>query len=401
LASTTTWRAPEARPGLAAAAPAAAGREPRLDLFRGLAMLIILIAHIPNNPWTLWIPARFGPSDAAEMFVFCSGFAAALAFGGSFARAGWLLGTARILLRCWQIYWAHLCLFLVVAAGVAMADLWIAPVTGRIYKEALFIRYFFEETGPALVGLMTLTYVPNYFDILPMYMVVLLLTPIVVALQRVDLRLAALFCVALWLGAQLGWLRLPAEPFGDRPWFFNPFGWQLLFFTAFAFGRGWLVMPAFQPWLLTLAAVYVLFWIPASHPLIYPALGGIFWDVNTAFIYPAGTKTDFHLTRYLHLLALAYLALWLLRHQDELLRSPAMAPLLKVGQQALATFLTSMALAWALGVVLDLTGRGPLALALTNLGGLALVIGTAYLVAWFKSAPWRRRAEPRTPAPEA
>ncbi|MDZ7905819.1 MAG: OpgC domain-containing protein [Cypionkella sp.] len=55
-------------------------------------MFIILIAHITGNPWTLWIPARFGFSDATEMFVFCSGMASALAFGAVFSRAGWLHG---------------------------------------------------------------------------------------------------------------------------------------------------------------------------------------------------------------------------------------------------------------------------------------------------------------------
>ena len=60
-------------------------RDPRLDFFRGVGMFIILIAHITDNPWTLWIPARFGFSDATEIFVFCSGMASALAFGALFS----------------------------------------------------------------------------------------------------------------------------------------------------------------------------------------------------------------------------------------------------------------------------------------------------------------------------
>ena len=71
-------------------------RDPRLDFYRGIAMFIILCAHIPGNRWTGWIPARFGFSDATEIFVFCSGMASAIAFGGSFARHGWWLGTARV-----------------------------------------------------------------------------------------------------------------------------------------------------------------------------------------------------------------------------------------------------------------------------------------------------------------
>ena len=93
-------------------------RDPRLDFFRGLAMFIIVIAHTPNNPWTLWIPARFGFSDATEIFVFCSGMASAVAFGSIFGLRGWRLGTARVLYRAWQVYWAHIGVFLVVAAVV-------------------------------------------------------------------------------------------------------------------------------------------------------------------------------------------------------------------------------------------------------------------------------------------
>jgi len=52
-------------------ASTATARDPRLDVFRGLAMFIILIAHVPGNFLALWIPARFGFSDATEIFVFC------------------------------------------------------------------------------------------------------------------------------------------------------------------------------------------------------------------------------------------------------------------------------------------------------------------------------------------
>ena len=97
-------------------------RDPRLDFFRGLGMFIILIAHIPNSAWLNWIPARFGFSDAADMFVFCSGMASALAFGSVFVERGWLMGTARILHRIWQVYWAHIGSCLVLGALVVTAD---------------------------------------------------------------------------------------------------------------------------------------------------------------------------------------------------------------------------------------------------------------------------------------
>ncbi len=162
-----------------------AAREARLDFFRGIAMFIIFIAHLPLNPWNNWIPARFGPSDATEMFVFCSGFASAIAFGGSFRRHGFVIGSLRIAHRCWQVYWSHLGLFLTVATIAVLGTWWSDSVD---YVHALYLQHFFAEPDRGIVGLVTLTYVPNYFDILPMYIVVLAMVPAVMALARLGPR---------------------------------------------------------------------------------------------------------------------------------------------------------------------------------------------------------------------
>src|SRR3954468_15488897 len=99
-------------------------RDPRLDFFRGSAMFIIFIAHCRGNFLWDWIPARFGMSDAADMFVFLSGYAASIAFGGTFVRSGFLLGTGRIVLRCVQLYAAHLGMFLAVACLCVLGSRW-------------------------------------------------------------------------------------------------------------------------------------------------------------------------------------------------------------------------------------------------------------------------------------
>jgi hypothetical protein len=105
-------------------------RDPRLDVFRGVGMLIILVAHIPGNAWADWIPARFGFSDATEIFVFCSGVASALAFGRVFDSAGWALGTARILHRVWQVYWAHIGVFVTIVAVLPVMHAPVMPLIG-------------------------------------------------------------------------------------------------------------------------------------------------------------------------------------------------------------------------------------------------------------------------------
>jgi len=390
-------------------------RDLRLDFFRGLAMFIILMAHTPDNLLTLWIPARWGFSDATEIFVFCSGMASAIAFGGTFQRSGWLLGTARVLFRVWQVYWAHVCLFFAtLALTVYLTDL---DITGRNYWGQLNLWMVFVESDKwdnpnILLSFMTLRYVPNYFDILPMYMIVLLMMPIVMALAKVDLRLVAAFVIGVWVMGQTALLQklglgayhfeFPAEPWSDRTWFFNPFGWQLIFFTGFAFMRGWLPKPPVTPVLLALAAVLVVANVPLSDVGVREF--GLDWardwrGVNAAFF----DKSDFGILRYVHFLALAYLV-WVLAGDkgSNLMALGAgrlaqvwticLAVILKVGQQSLAVFVVSMFTARFLGFVMDIFGRDWGTTLLVNLLGGLVLVGVAYGAGWFKSQPWRAKA---------
>ena len=117
-------------------------------------MLIIFIAHTPANLWNSFIPARFGWSDATEMFVFCSGFAAAIAFGGTFIKSSFWYGTARIGYRIWQIYAAHIGMFAFIATIVVAGNvLWVdAP---RNYVDQLNLGWFFNNPKEGLLGLFT------------------------------------------------------------------------------------------------------------------------------------------------------------------------------------------------------------------------------------------------------
>jgi hypothetical protein len=379
-------------------------RDPRLDFFRGLAMFVIVIAHTPGNPWTLWIPARFGFSDATEIFVFCSGMASAIAFGGTFARHGWAVGAARTLYRVWQVYWAHVGVFLSVATLVVLMT--AADVTGRDYVAGLNLVRFFDDPAIGLPALMTLRYVPNYFDILPMYLVILAMLPVAVALARVHPGLVALASGTVWLAAALGQLDLPASPWVDRVWFFNPFGWQVAFFTGYAFMAGWLPAPPVRPALVTLAAVVVVLSVPFAWFRLLDASPAL--AAGAEALWPLTGKTDFGALRYVHFLAVAYLA-WVAvgpagrRLEAGRVRPRVVAVVRKVGQQSLGVFVAGLALAQALGVAIDVLGHSAAAMAAVNLGGMAAVVGTAYLVGWFRDEPWRRpaaaAAAPSEPAP--
>lgn len=387
-------------------------RDLRLDFFRGIAMFIILMAHTPGNFLTSWIPARWGFSDATEIFVFCSGMASAIAFGRGYDTVGWRLATVRVGFRVWQVYWAHVGLFFAtLALTVALTDsgLGVRNYWGQLNLWPVFVESELWENPNILLSFMTLRYVPNYFDILPMYMIVLLLMPIIMALAKVNKWLVAAFILGVWtlaqrslleqLGLSQFYIGFPAEPWSDRPWFFNPFGWQLIFFTGFAFMRGWLPKPPVNKGLILFAAFLVLANIPLSN--IGVREFGFDWAKDIRIlIKPLIDKSSFGVLRYVHFLALAYLC-WvaagdkgnnLLPRGKTALASvwaKCLAIILKVGQQSLAVFVVSMFTARIMGFVMDIIGRATVTVLLVNLAGAAILVATAYGAGWFKSQPWK------------
>jgi hypothetical protein len=371
-----------------ATAPAGAkvkrARDPRLDFFRGVGMLIILLAHIPDDGWALWIPARFGFSDATEMFVFQSGMASAIAFGSTYDRSGAIALIARVAQRVWQIFWAHIAVFIVVAAIMVVAG---TRYDGVTYVDSLNLVPFMKDPGHLLVGLLTLTYVPNYFDILPMYIVILALMPVMIFASKLHHALPVFLMTVLWLATQFGLTHLPAEPWSDRPWFFDPFGWQFLFFTGFFLMRGQLSAPGYDPRLMVLAVVAVVATVPFAwvrFQEVHP-----FFQMAAERIAPLTDKSDFGILRFVHFMALCYIAVHVVGKNGARLRGPLVQILTVVGQQSLAVFITGMVIAQPIGIALDHAGRTTGVEVVGNLFGFATLIGTAYLVRWFKTSPWK------------
>ena len=380
--------------------PRACPRDPRLDFFRGLGMIFILIAHIPWSSWTEWLPARFGFSDSADMFVFCSGMASAIAFGSVFTEAGWLMGTARIAYRAWQVYWAHICSFIAVVALLTAADAWFGG--DHYVREEVYLVNFLAAPQVFLPRLLAMTYVPGSFDILPMYLVILGMTPIVMALARVHLSLVAAFSATLWLAANYGGLELTADASDARTWFFNPFAWQIVFLTGFAFASGWLPAPPRGGPLLAAAIALLLLAAPVGCQEGFGCYAGFGHAPLLGRIHdwlgPWIDKHNMGLLRYAHFLAAAYVAFLLAGESGRNLKGKVADIIRRVGQQTLAVFLAQLVIAQAMGILMDviggtvnnLSGRSYWITAFANLLGIGLLVAVAVVVGWFKSSPWRR-----------
>ncbi len=93
-------------------------RDLRLDACRGLALWFIFLDHIQGNALGWLTPRDYGFSDAAEIFVFVSGYTCMLAYGSAWREYGWRVTIARALRRSIEIYAAFLLLLFAYLATV-------------------------------------------------------------------------------------------------------------------------------------------------------------------------------------------------------------------------------------------------------------------------------------------
>jgi hypothetical protein len=374
-------------------------RDYRLDFFRGLALIFIFLNHIPGNAFSWATNRNYGFSDATEIFVFISGYTAAIAYGRTMQRDGFRFGAARILSRTWEIYVAHIFLFVVLAAHVV----WVAQNHQNIdFLEGMGVLAFLADPQQALVQTLLLSYRPVNMDVLPLYIALLLVFPMLLwSLMRWPLATLGASCL-LWLAAGTTGLNLPGDP--DGGWFFNPFAWQFLF----ALGAACSLYPSLHAGLprhdrvlvpAALAVVGFGFYVTTgwNWPETVPALP----MAMQAVLYPV-SKTNLDVLRLVHFLAVLYLAVRLMPAGTPVLASSLARPVIVCGQHSLHIF--------CLGTVLSFTGHwilseidGSLAMqAAISLGGIAAMIATAQTMGWY--AGWKRqrsRAKPaaRKPAP--
>ena len=200
-------------------------RDARVDVLRGFALLTIFIDHIPRNGPALFTLHSLGFSDAAEIFVLLAGYSSMVAYGGLFQRVGTWLTLLRIARRCLRIY-----LF---QAGLLFSTLIIV----RVWMDATGLVPRFGVRPLLEMGLwqgllrgLALNALPNYLDILPLYIVLLALFPVIHYGMRRGVWGVLALSATFWLAANVDHhLNLPNAVAVDDGWYFNPFAWQFLF----------------------------------------------------------------------------------------------------------------------------------------------------------------------------
>lgn len=372
-------------PRLAGVAPAPVGRDPRLDMFRGLALVMIFINHVPGTIYETYTNRNFGFSDSAEAFVFMSGMAAGLAYSGGF-RSGHLWTAAiRVWARARQLYFVHIAVTMLCLAIFAGAALWFDLPVVLLRNN---VEPVFGHPLQALIGIPLLTHQLGYLNILPLYAILLLAAPLAILIGLRRPWLMAGISVALWALAGQFRINLPNFPTSGG-WFFNPFSWQLLFVTGLLSGMAMKGGTSFIPFNRALYAVAAAFLIVVLLWVKIPEVGaagravlGTFAEAGAPFYITWFDKTFLALPRLLHALALFYV----FGHMPLMMtfaQSRYAGPLRTLGRQGLAVFATGTVISMLLQVIK--TPRQPepvfdgliLAAGLLTLWALATVLNHA------------------------
>lgn len=331
-------------------------RDPRIDAFRGLALMMILIDHMPGNPWEAYTVRNMGFSDAAEAFFVMSGIAAGIAYSPGVDR--WMRGETRLWdamapmwRRAWTLYTVHI-LLTVVAIGMFS---WSASVFYRsAFREMHNLPAIYENTGAAIIGLPLLGYQIGYVNILPSYIVLLIAAPVVLmaGLRAPGWTFAG--ALALWFMAGVMKWNFALHP-GNGGWFLNPLTWQLIFVLGLLIGirhrRDQRLVPVSWPLFAATLAFLVLACAWVHIPDLGAYMNNKMAQLGALGVPPNITthdKTLLAMPRLLHILALVYV-LSCLPFVTRLCAHPAAGPLRLMGGHGLLVF--------GLGTLLALVGQ--------------------------------------------
>ena len=369
-----------------------AARSPdlRIDLLRGLATWFLFLDHVPHNVVNLITLRNFGFSGATDVFVFVSGYAAAVLFGTMAHERGFVVTTTRMFRRMWQLYAAYVVLFVIYIDIIGNVAAQYA--TTEIIDEYNVTGIVDHPIRTLMRGVM-LQAKPLNLDTLQLFIALMAFFPLVLwsILRRPNLTLAASFL--LYAAARMFDWSLPSFPSGS--WYFNPFCWQLLFVLGswFALNGARLTAAAQRmAWLRITAAVYLVFALVVALASHAPAAAGALAD----FGLDPFTRTDKENLapyRVAHLLALGLIFTYLVPRCLPALRSRLLQPVMKCGEEWLASFCVGVFLSFAAHFIL-ITGPASIAMqVLVSATGIAMMTAIACYLSWSRrqdSASGRR-----------
>jgi hypothetical protein len=358
---------------------AAKKRDIRLDLFLGIANLFIFLDHIPDDIVNGITIRNYGFSGAADIFVFISGYTAAIVYGKMMLERGFVVGATRVFKRAARLYAAYVVLFVIYIVSIGdVATRYAASDIITEFNVSGLVDHPIRTVGHGLI----LQSKALNLDMLQLYTALMAFFPPVlwILLRAPDLTMAG--SIALYVAARLFGANLPSFPDGD--WYFNPFCWQLLF----VFG-GWLALTGAKrfrsipelPILSYCGIAYLVFALVMTMAGRFPEFGKMFpgWLFDA---FNPNDKTNLAPYRVLHFIVLAFFVTRFVPKDWHGLEWKIFQPAIKCGEQSLAVFCVGVFLSFA-GHFALMTGSGSLmAQIFVSAAGIAIMTLVAYTISW-------------------
>lgn len=365
-------------------------------LLLGIAVWFLFLDHVPHNAVSLLTMRNFGFSGAVDLFVFVGGYTAAILYGRMMLERGFVVTATRIFKRLWQLYAAYIVLFVVYINLIGyVARQSAAPALISEFNVTGIV----DHTIRTLIHGLLLRAKPLNLDVLQLFIVLMAIFPFVVAgmVRRPNVTVAA--SIGLYFTARLLDWNLSAFP--DGHWYLNPFCWQLPFVLG-----AWLALGApdqiravrklqefailrAAAWLYLLLALAVTVAGKFPQTAIVPELLGELFPNDRENLAPH---------RLLHFLALAFLFTYLVPRNWSGFHWQALQPVIKCGQEWLATFCAGVFLSFAGHLVLVNSPDSLAIHVLVSLVGILVMTGVAYYVSWSKRQDHKSAFRPQVAA---
>jgi hypothetical protein len=324
-------------------------RDLRIDFFRGLALYMVVVDHIGDDPLSRFTYGRLGFSDAAEIFVYVSGVVCGLAYSSLLERRGWGALMQTLGARTIRVYFYYAlssaAMILLIAAA---ADIWKNEFRIDDYVPGV-MRY--TDPVMSIWSALLLISPPGLSDILVFYIAMTLVAvPILLAGFRYSATATLAVSALVWGGSQsFSGSLLSLEGY----WAINPFAWQFLFSIGMFFGtKRKSTLSDLQSSVVALAwAIVVAAFLYKVILHVAPALG---FDVAWLTISPstlAKMKMNLSILRLTHFLSVALLVARYLGPRSTLLQSPMLALVIQTGARPLEIYSLTVVLSMLAHIV--------------------------------------------------
>jgi hypothetical protein len=373
-----------------------ATRDLRVDFFRGLALWWIYTDHIPGDVLGGYSLQNFAMCDATEVFVLLAGYGAGLSYGMRLNVQGYVSTAADVMRRAWTLYVAHIFLFVLFTAQVTYS----ATALNRLnYLEESRLDVLGDDPYRSILEVVLLRFQPSLLNILPLYVVLMVIFAATIWLLRWP---RVLFGLSFAVYVLVRFTSLNLDAWTGEGWYFDPFAWQFLFVIGVLLACAPMRVPVHHRLLDAAAAFVVLLGIMVTvviepHPL------RLDWFSGSAVLHylVIEDKTGLYPFRLLSILALTWLCVRLIRFDQPWLQSRWAAPFMLLGQNSLPVFCSGIVFGFVARLGLEYDDRTPMQIGI-NLFGAGGMIAVGALAAWYRTKG--RAKAPRSvqvPAPES